>query len=151
MIFRIMILLAISTAKVSLVFFFFFGGGGWCGKLPFQAELISTKMCHVVLNRSTNLLSSSTLQTDSVFYVLTQYKRKRSFLPSCNVNYLSVHWITTSTTSIKIQSQSRNLLTFNPSMTNYHKIDLKFDKDQTNWRLKLKTHLLMKLQPKHHA
>lgn len=55
-------------------FFWLFCWGGWCGKLPFEPELISTKkggtkMCTVMLNRSTNLLSM--LQTDlSILLIL---------------------------------------------------------------------------------
>ncbi len=63
-----------------------------------------------MLNRTSNLFRVlCLLQTDCVL-------RKISSLPGCNANYLSVHYITTSTTSIKIQSQSRNLTTLNPLM-----------------------------------
>ena len=68
----------ILNSQSFFVFFFIFpfllvvllgwgGWWGWCGKLPFEPELISTKkggtkMCTVMLNRSTNLLSI--IQTD---------------------------------------------------------------------------------------
>lgn len=66
----------------------------------------NSKLCNGMLNRSSKLLRVlCLLQTDCLL------RKKKSSLPCCN--YLSIHYITTPTTSIKIKSQSRNLSTLN--------------------------------------